>query len=680
MVPKLRLERTYKNGGRNDRKSEIWNNAIITFDVETTSYCPNPDADEDERRYYGCMYHWQFCIDGIVYRGRLMSELYDFLLEIQRQKGRKIIWVHNLSFEFQWLQNIFEKSEFELSVFARTSRKPIKVSWGSIDFRCTYMLTNMSLAEVGKAFNLPVHKMEGDLDYHKLRGYTTPLSEEELKYCDNDVLVVYHLIRYFLKLYQRQADIPLTSTGRIRRACKKIMVNDKNNRHRIEQAFPDAEMFAVMRKCFYGGYTHSNYTQTDKIIEGVDSFDIASSYPTVMVAERFPLHFVRCYDTRIVHESTSCRLYHIKLYNVEAKGCFTYLSKAKCECCYSAITDNGRILSADWVEIFLTDIDLDIVMANYAIYKYEILECWRAPKRYLPKLFLEYIFKLYEQKTALKNVEGMENEYMQSKAFLNSLYGMCVTNDIRDEIEFDKSNGEWTVRTLSMEEIDQKLKKQAKSVKTFLLYQWGLYITAYARRNLWYMIRRIDDDCIYVDTDSIKIINAEKYIPIIDEYNAKIKERIEESIRLNRLEVNYPPVDKSGVPHPLGVYEHEKEYPVKKFKTLGAKKYCYLGKDDKLHITVSGVTKKAAPYLQTIENFKVGFIFPAGISGRTVARYINEQKPFEFIDCYGIKQVIKDQKYAINLEETTYEIGLEAKYSELIHSTSHLGVLGEESS
>ena len=679
MTPTLHLCKTYKNGGRNDRKSEVWNAAIITFDIETTSYCPNPDAKEDERQYYGCMYHWQFCIDGTVYRGRLMSDLKDFLYELSLQKGKKIIWVHNLAFEYQWLMNIFADSEIPLQVFARTSRKPIKATWGSLEFRCTYMLTNMSLAEVGKAFNLPVRKMEGDLDYHKLRGYTTPLTDEELKYCENDVLVVYHLIKYFKAIYQRVADIPLTSTGRIRRECQKFMRKDSNNKKRVEKAYPDAEMFAVFRKCFYGGYTHSNFRRTDMIIPNVDSFDIASSYPTVMVSEVFPMKFVRCYDHRIIKEPNTNRLYHIKLYNVEAKGCFTYLSKSKCECCYNAITDNGRILSADWVEIFLTDIDLDIVMENYNVFQYDIIECWRAYNRYLPKTFLEYVFKLYEKKTALKNVEGMENEYMQSKAFLNSLYGMCVTNDIRDEIEFDQRTGEWKVRTLDIKEIDEKLAKQAKSIKTFLLYQWGLYITAYARRNLWYMIKRIDEDCIYCDTDSIKIVNSEKYRSLIEQYNKDIGEKIARSVYLNRLEVNYPPRDPSGTPRPLGIYDHEKEYPVKKFKTLGAKKYCYLGKDDQLHITVSGVTKRAAPYLGDIENFKVGFIFPAGISGRTIARYINDQPPFEFVDYLGIRQTIPDQRYAINLEETTYELGLDAKYSDLIHATSHLAVFGEQS-
>lgn len=675
----LHLCKTYKNGGRNDRKSEVWNNAIITFDVETTSYCPNPNAPEGERQYFGCMYHWQFCIDGTVYQGRLMSDLKEFLFEIMRQPGKKIIWIHNLSFEYQWLLNVISSYHFPIKVFARTARKPIKVEWGTIEFRCTYMLTNMSLANVGKAFNLPVRKMDGDLDYHKLRGYTTPLTEEEQKYCENDVLVVYHLIKYFLKIYRRQADIPLTSTGRIRRECRKFMKDDKNNKERIKKAFPDTELFSVMRKCFYGGYTHSNYKRTDVILENVDSYDIASSYPTVMVSEKFPLKFVRCYDQTIIKEENTCRLYHIKLYNVEAKGCFTYLSKTKCERCYNAITDNGRILTADWVEIFLTDIDLDIVFENYNVYEYEILECWRAFKRYLPKLFLEYIFKLYEKKTALRGIEGMENEYMQSKAFLNSLYGMCVTNDIRDEIDFNLETGEWVVKNLSLQEIDEKLKKQASSYKTFLLYQWGLYVTAYARRNLFYMISRIDDDCIYCDTDSIKILNPEKYLHIIEDYNRQIGEKIAQSVYQNRLEVNYPPKDINGKECLLGIYDHEKEYPVKKFKTLGAKKYCYLDRDDVLHITISGVTKKAAPYLGKIENFKVGFVFPAGISGRTISRYISNQPPFSFVDYLGNKQVVDDQRFAINLEETTYEIGLEAKYSDLIHTSSHLSVFGEVS-
>ena len=39
-----------------------------------------------------------------------------------------------------------------------------------------------------------------------------------------------------------------------------------------------------------------------------------------------------------------------------------YISKSKCLSCDKAVLDNGRIISADYVEMVLTDIDLDLIV------------------------------------------------------------------------------------------------------------------------------------------------------------------------------------------------------------------------------------------------------------------------------------------------------------------------------
>ena len=67
----------------------------------------------------------------------------------------------------------------------------------------------------------------------------------------------------------------------------------------------------------------------------------------------------------------------------------------------------------------------------------------------------------------------------------------------------------------------KKLKKAyGKKARPVGLYQWGVYVAAYARQNLLKMILKIDYcDFVYSDTDSIKFKNLEKYKKDFDKYN-----------------------------------------------------------------------------------------------------------------------------------------------------------------
>lgn len=76
-----------------------------------------------------------------------------------------------------------------------------------------------------------------------------------------------------------------------------------------------------------------------------------------------------------------------------------------------------------------------------------------------------------------------------------------------------------------------------------------------------------------------------------ERYNKEIERR--ENMRADMLGIprdKFCPKDKYGIPHRLGIFDDDGQY--KKFKTLGAKKYCYVNNDDELHMTVSGVRKK----------------------------------------------------------------------------------------
>lgn len=62
-------------------------------------------------------------------------------------KLRLIVYVHNLSYEFQFLRKWFEWKR----VFSIDLRKPIyAITTGNIEFRCSYLLSGYSLAKLGE--------------------------------------------------------------------------------------------------------------------------------------------------------------------------------------------------------------------------------------------------------------------------------------------------------------------------------------------------------------------------------------------------------------------------------------------------------------------------------------------------------------------------------------------------
>ena len=134
---------------------------------------------------------------------------------------------------------------------------------------------------------------------------------------------------------------------------------------------------------------------------------------------------------------------------------------------------------------------------------------------YLPKPIIESLLNLYIDKTQLKGVENKEVEYLLSKGMLNSVYGMTVTDIVRDEHNYNNIDGWFEETGDTLKQID----KYNKSKNRFLYYAWGVWITAYARFNLWTGILAMGTDYVYSDTDSIKLLNYNDHIEYINKYN-----------------------------------------------------------------------------------------------------------------------------------------------------------------
>lgn len=670
-------------------KRKFYDNNIYTFDIETSSYIildgEQLDVsiydkldDKEKKRciIQATMYVWQFGINNDVYYGRTWEELKIFIRRIEENvPDLKFLWIHNFSYEFQFMKSITPISE----VLARKKHKVMTAFIKDYNFKvkCSYMSSSSSLAGLTKNFNLDIAKKMGDLDYSKVRHSETPLTELELGYCEYDCLVLYKYVLKELEVYETVKNIPTTNTGKVRRELKELIRTDYKYKSYVRKSINNKpNIYNLLVEIFQGGYTHANRLYSGDIIDKVDSWDFTSSYPWVMCSEKFPAtEFKKCNITD--HNKLSKRFAYIlvvKLTGVETKYYNTIISMSKCRNIKGGVYDNGRVIRADEVIIAITDIDFNLIRKFYNIRKIEILECYYSLYKYLPKQLINFVLNLYAKKTELKGVKGHEMEYARIKGMLNSCYGMSVTNNIRDEVIYDTDTMEWEEVALNNEKIIEKLNKEKK--EAFLSFSYGVWVTAYARRNLLETLLKVDDYLVYTDTDSLKIKNGYDK-NIILEYNEKVIEKIKDVCNILNIDENlYRPKDIKGKEHILGVFDFEGTY--EKFITQGAKKYAYTELEldeysnmmkDVIHITVSGVPKKAKCALKRLEDFKDDYIFKYEDTGKQTSFYNDNQLPCTIKDYLGNEYYVRDRT-GIAMVPTSYTLGRSLEYAHLISDES----------
>lgn len=659
-----------------ERKQYIYNLAC-SFDIETTSFYQVGKiiyTNEEYRKSKpknaikkAIMYIWQFAINDNVIIGRSWN---DFLYLVEKLKvylelenRYLIVYVHNLAYEFQFMSKWFNWND----IFADSERKPLKATTtDNIIFKCSYRLSGYSLDSVAK--NLQKHtikKLVGDLDYSLIRNAKTPLTNKELEYCINDVLIITAYINEQIDEYGTIGKIPLTQTGKVRRFVRQKCFNNKEYKFLIQKLTIEPLEYKMLKNAFSGGFTHCNAMYTENICYNVTSYDFTSSYPTVLISEKYPMgkgqrvYIETVEQLKNIITKFAC-LIDIKLSCV--KSAFLYdniISVSKCRHLKNPRINNGRLVSADSLCISITDVDFLNIEQFYSWEKIEIGVVYVYKRGYLPKEIIESILKFYKDKTELKGVEGKELEYLHSKEMLNSIYGMCVTSIIHDVIDFD--GDQWTTTPATLE---TELDKYNTDKNRFLFYQWGVWCTSYARNNLYTGILECKQDYIYSDTDSIKITNAENHKPYFERYNKWIVSKLEKCLAFYDLDKDLisPRTIKNEI-KTLGIWDYDGFFT--RFKTLGAKRYI-VENDNKLNITVCGLSKKSG--MEYIKNqtdpfkyFNCGMYIDRNHTGKMIHTYIDSEIDGVLIDYMGNESYYKEKSY-IHLENTDYLLNLYSMY------------------
>lgn len=628
-------------------KGKKYVDAVCAFDIETSRLT---DIEQS------IMYIWQFQLDGIcTIIGRTWDEYKEFVNNINdRLKADLVVFIHNASYEWQFLKSIFDFTSEDL--FALDNRKVLRFKKDHIEYRCSYLQSNMSLAKFTETMSVKSPKLKG-FDYEKIRYPWTDLTADELMYCINDVRGLVEAIKEEMK---RDGDnlytLPLTSTGYVRRDVKNS-VETYLPHNWIQNILPDLPLYDTLLEAFRGGNTHANRYYTDEILSGVQSWDRSSSYPDVQINGRFPVgKFIPGETTEdylydLINVRKRSVLFRVAFYGVELidpfYGC-PYLSISKIRSGVNVVNDNGRVLKADYFETTLTDIDFRIVEDVYKWDSIVIIDLWHSKSGRLPKAITDVTIEYYRKKTALKGSGQDEYFYTKVKNKLNSVYGMSAQRPVRIPLIYED------LKIVPDPEADRAELLFKSNRKAFQSYAWGVWVTAQARLRLHEGIQMAGDGFVYCDTDSVKYFGSVDW----SEYN---DERMRDS-----LDNGAYADDRDGVRHYMGVYEKDGEY--EQFKTLGAKKYCYVDKSGKLSLTVAGVNKKkGAVELEEaggIEAFREGFVFYAGGGTESVYNDLpdsiviyREGRPLLVTS----NVVIRPSTYTLALTPTYHEVVNDAK-------------------
>lgn len=628
-------------------------NCAFAIDIETTS------CIDDNGREVAFPWSYQIGINEECFITSDYKLFYDFINRLNEWLINQDLYIHctihNLPYEFTFFSGFLNFSD----VLAKENGKPLVCYCGNIRFIDTYQISGLSLEKLSK--NYTKTKKIKDLDYKKWRcpEMLKTLTEEEQRYIIDDVIILNEywnsneIQRYIKK--QGYTKIPLTNTAKVRMMLYNS-VDSKTRKEIVDKLasiFPTLDIYQMLLRGFSGGVVKSNPRYTDIILNDVGQVDLTSSYPASLFKNFYPVsQFIDCDVKRLEEfERDYNYMVDVELFNIKSTKPMRTISLSKCIDFKNTKIDNGRIISADYIKITLTDIDFKYLFKFYD-FDYNITRCIKAKSGRLPHYFIKVMVELYKSKNELKPLyekdPTLKAEYFNAKSMLNSIYGMCVYKD--KPVNYTYENGKWNI---DLNDNYHKFNKQS-----LLTFSWGCWCSAYSRGALYDGILICGDDIIYSDTDSCKFLNKEKHIKSFNEWNLLNDRKVRSACAYY------------GIAYKImaGIGRYDFESDVKEFKTLGSKRYIHDG-----HITISGISDKAFQEYckkigkKPIDCFYDGFSIPKEYTMKNTSKYyINNDKPYIYKYQYnGVKYELPIINY-IYMCDAPWSMSLSKDYRNLL--------------
>ena len=521
MITKLACDfETVVTGDKKQNNTEVWSAASIDLSVENT-------------------------LDNVVVQGSI-EDFFKYIFSIH---NKVIGYFHNEKFDgsfildyllkngYNFVHDVKEKDmknkDFSCLISAKGQWYSIKIKHGGriYEFRDSYKLLPFSLKSLGKSFKTEHQKLE--MEYTGERYANCVISEEEMEYIKNDVLV----LKEALNIMEDEGHTKMT----IGSCC---MSEWKNEYHpsKFKELYPnlyglnfpiyneyshDYGSYSAgdyIRKSYKGGWCYLLPNKANKLYTADIEFngkkiagttcDVNSLYPSMMHSEsgnRYPIgnpHFfigdIPDYvenDDEIyyfVRVKTRFYLKEGKLPTVQIKDNILYHGRHR-EWLESSdyrdkdgnyykeiFNDITGEIEQVIPELTLTKTDWILLNEHYNLEDTVILDgCW---------FYTDIgIFDNYINKYAKIKMESKGAKRGISKLFLNNLYGKTATSvDASIKVPFLDEDG--IVHFYNLEE---------ENVGKAGYIPIGTAITSYARNFTIRAAQANYDNFIYADTDSI---------------------------------------------------------------------------------------------------------------------------------------------------------------------------------
>lgn len=445
----------------------------------------------------------------------------------------------------------------------------LKTRQYKITFLDSLKVLPLSVAEIARAFDLPIQKEEIEYDADRPVGHELTL--DEISYLRNDCEIVARALEQLFK----EKLMKMTTAANAMNNYKEIIT-----RKNFSYWFPEPDYDADVRQSYRGGFTYADPRFTNREIGAGIVLDVNSLYPSVMYSKPLPygdpIYFTGRYKqdnlfqmyVQMIRCNFRLKKDHIPTIQIKQSAAFMPTEY---------LTDSN----GEDVTMCLTSVDLALFFEHYDVFNLEFLSGWKWKASTM--LFKDYIDKWYAIKQQATK-DGNKPLRTIAKLMLNALYGKFGMNPkTRSKIPvYDRHSdsvryvyGEWEER-----------KPIYIPIATFIT-AWARYTTISAAQSVY-------DRFLYADTDSLHLIGTE--IPE---------------------EIDVDPVR-------LGAWKHEATFTRGKY--LRAKSYIE-EIDGKLEVTCAGLPDDCHDQV-TFENFTESAVYtgklrPVHTSGGIVLEETN---------------------------------------------------------
>lgn len=614
---------------KKNRTSVFYCSEVIKLDIETAW---NHDFDNP----ITWMVSAQVIFLGEKHIFRRPTELMDWYNSLVEEYHlnflkRILTIIHNASYDLSYLLPYIREylpKERPYGIFD-SPNKVIMYRQGCFEWRCTFRLTNETLAKWSNEMAVEHPKKIGLYDYDKILFQDSELNKKEIAYDIADVQAMGEAFEKQLYLFHDNiTTVPLTATGYVRRILRKASRKDRyyRNEYFLKNRL-DLQQYDICLNSFSGGYVHVNKHLKSFLIDeeemkkhGCDYGcvrDFRSQYPKHLMQGLLPIgNPITYYDIENpiqrklnITLQTVLDLYpeyssitQMRIYNCQLKDpegtTMPIFQTAKMynksrgkdgKINVDYFEDNGRLvqlLKGDFVtymdnhtlKIFKQQYEGKIVIEKVLIFK----------NGYLPECLQEPINTLFIRKSELKDLyKANKKKYGEFdyrtiaarqnldsvKKLLNSIFGCFATKPVRINYMTNESG------KITDEYRAELLEDYYRSMNNFLAYQIGIFVPALARAELFEYFDLIGQDkVLYTDTDSIYYLS-----------NDEIEKKIEDLNRKKEAKSKYV-LDKKGNKILYEAFELQAKF--KAFKGLHSKCYGYVSDKGEMKLTIAGVPER----------------------------------------------------------------------------------------